>query len=80
MPSAICSNLDQSKILSSGNGFISSILSAEARTLYHTIKTLNDPEKGSFRKPCGQWRKCWSPAFSHFPTKFLPYQRQKLSF
>ena len=25
---------------------------------------------GKGRKHCGQWRKCWFPAFSPFPTMF----------
>ena len=38
MSSAICFNLDQSQILSSGNGL----------TSYHTVSTFNDPEEEGF--------------------------------
>ena len=38
MLSAICLNLDQCKVLSSGNGL----------SLYHTIPTLNDPKGEAF--------------------------------
>ena len=34
------------------------------------IQTSKDPEKESFRKHRGKWRKCLLPAFSPFPTKF----------
>ena len=44
MLSAICYNLDQCKILLSGNGL----------TLYHTIQTLNDPKEKCHEK---HWKK-----------------------
>ena len=34
-------------------------------TFYHTIPTFKRK-----RKHCGKRRKCWSPAFSPFPTVF----------
>ena len=40
MPSAICFNLDQSKILRSGNEL----------NLHHTIKSFYDPEVQAFQK------------------------------
>ena len=51
-------------------------------TLYHTIPTLNDPEKEGFWKHFGKRRKCWLPAFSPFPKMFFilhppPPQKKK---
>ena len=38
--------------------------------LYHTVSSFNDPETESCKH---RWkrRKCWSPAFSPFPTMFF---------
>ena len=51
----ICLNLDQCKILSSGNGsnfsrenFRLVQVESTCLTLYHTIPTFNDPEKKAF--------------------------------
>ena len=60
MLSAICFDLDQSKILLSGNSL----------TLYHTRPTFNTLAKEGFGKHCGKKRKCWEPAFSSFPAMF----------
>ena len=49
-------------------------------TLYHTIPTFNDPEKVAFWKHCGKRRKCWSPAFSPFPTMFSTLPHNKFQF
>ena len=67
MSSAICFNLDQSKILSSGNG-----LKDLRLTFYHTIPTFNNLEKEAFGKHCGKRQKC---CISPFPTMFstLPF-------
>ena len=74
LSSADCFNLDQFKILSSGNG----------STLYQ-MKFLDGSKLKAFpdeqnkcnlnteilfemsRKQCGKWRKCWLAAFLHFP-------------
>ena len=49
-------------------------------TLYHTIPTFNDPKEEDFGKHCGKRRKCWSPAFSSFPTVFSALsQRENVS-
>ena len=41
-----------------------------SHNIYHTIPTFNDPKEENFGKHCGKRRKCWSPAFSPFPTVF----------
>ena len=38
--------------------------------IYHRIPGFKDYGEITLRKPCGKRRKCWSPAFSPFPTKF----------
>ena len=68
MSSAICFNLDQSKILSSGN----------VLTLCHIIPTMNNPEKESFKKHCAERRKYWLPAFSPFPTMFSTHSKENI--
>ena len=80
MLSAICFNLDQSKILSSGNGLTlyhclkgtllvcyRHVLTGGNRvlTLYHTIPTFNDPGDQHFLL---------------FPQCFLPFPKQVLIF
>ena len=60
MSSAICFNLDQSKILSSGNGLTHS----------HTMIPFDAPEKQAFWKHCGKRRNCSKRAISPFPTVF----------
>ena len=57
MSSAICFNLDQFKILSSGYGL----------TLYHTIPTFNDPKEEAFGKHCGKRRNDGNQHFLLFP-------------
>ena len=63
MSSAICFNLNQSKILLSGskillsgyglrNGLIRKSLCADALTLYHTIRTFNAPKEAGLGKHC----------------------------
>ena len=51
MLSAISFNLDQFKIVSSGNGL----------TIYNTTQNFNDPGKGNFlkKKGYGKMKKCW---------------------
>ena len=49
-------------------------------THYHTFLTFNDPEEESFRKHCGERRKCWSPAFSPFPTMFSTFSKSVFYF
>ena len=49
-------------------------------TLYHTILSFNDPEKEDFWKHCGKRRKCWSSAFSPFPTMFSTRPKTNFSF
>ena len=46
------------------------MIGAASRTPCHPILCFNNPEKEAFRKHCGKRRKCWLPAFSHFPTMF----------
>ena len=47
MSSATCVNLDQSKILSSGNGIVYRIL---PWTLYDTMMSLDTPEENAFEE------------------------------
>ena len=65
MLSAICFNLDQSKILSSGNWL----------TLYHTIPTFNDPEekKKPSKKIVEKGENAGNKHFLLFPQCFQPY-------
>ena len=55
-----------------------SSLCGKALTLYHTISTLNDPEKEAFWKHCGKRRKCWLPAFSPLPTMFSTLSKTEM--
>ena len=53
MSSVICFNLDQSKILSSGNGLNKGLKIERKKyclTLYHTIPTFNDRKEEGFGK------------------------------
>ena len=54
MLSAVCFNLNQSKILSSGNGLMNKCmhhaLTDGGLSLYHTIPNFNDPKEKAFRK------------------------------
>ena len=64
--SVICFNLDQFKILSSGNGL----------TLYHTIPIFNDPEKKKKKKRgveniVGKGENAGNQHFLLFPQCFL---------
>ena len=54
MLSAICFNLDRSKILLSGNGL----------NPYHRIMTFSDLEKENFENTVGNGEKCWLPALN----------------
>ena len=69
MLSAICFNLDQSKILSSGNGL----------TLYHTITGFNDPGKEPFENNVEKGESAGDQYFLLFPQCWpglgLPSQR-----
>ena len=49
-----------------------------ALTLYHTIRTFNDPKEEGFGKHCGKRRKCWQPAFSPFPTVFSTLSKREI--
>ena len=49
-------------------------------SLYHRITTLSDLEKEAFWKHCGKRRKCWSPAFSPFPTMFSTLPKSNFNF
>ena len=70
MSSAICLNLDQSKILSSGKEL----------TYSNTMTPFDASGKGAFWKHCGKRRNCLYKQFLLFPQCFLLYHRQKLSF
>ena len=62
MWSAICLNLDQSKILLYGNGL----------TLQHTILTFNNFEEKAFKNIARRGENAGNqPAFSPFPTMFF---------
>ena len=52
----------------------------EALTLYRTIPTFNDPKIEAFWKNWGKRRKCWSPAFSPFPTVFSSLTKTNSNF
>ena len=88
MSSAICFNLDQSKILLSGNGLscthsskspILIMYGAKLNLLpftgYNTIPTFN---KKSFEKIVGKRRKCWLQALPPFPHNVLYLMKEKL--
>ena len=60
MSSAICFNLDQSEILSSGNGL----------NLYQTIPDLNSPERAVFFKLL--LKKIEIQTFKHYLNKTIP--------
>ena len=49
-------------------------------TLSRAIPGLYDPVEESFWKHCGKRRKCWSPAFSLFPTMFSTLSKTNLNF
>ena len=70
MSSAICFNLDQSKILSSGNML----------TLYPIIQTFNDSEKEAFRKHCGKRRKCCLTSIFSFSHNVFYSSHNKVKF
>ena len=65
MSSSVCFNLDQSKILSSGNGLI----------LYHMILTFYDLEK-AFENNVGNGENAGYQHFLHFPQCFLSFPKQ----
>ena len=46
--------------------------------LYHTVLTFNNPKEEGFGKNCRKRRKCWSPAFSPFPTVFSILPQRKI--
>ena len=66
MLSGICFNLDQSKILSSGNEL----------TLYHTIPSLPTPKKKAFENIVGKGDNTGKQHFVLFPQCFLLVRRQ----
>ena len=68
MTSAICFNMDQSKILLSGNGL----------TLHHTVQTFNDPLKEAFWKPltAGKEQNTDKQQFILLPHCILLYKRE----
>ena len=49
-------------------------------TLHHTIPTFNNSKTVSFRKHWGKKRKCWWPAFSHFPKLFSIIPKPSFNF
>ena len=65
MSSAICFNLDQSKILSSGNG-----LSPVSLTLFLVLTCL---QYKSFENPVGKGESARDKQFLLFPQCFLPF-------
>ena len=85
MLSAICFNLDQSKILSYGNELnmqnsqqhISIALRLGGLTLYYTIPTFNDPEKERpFENIVGKGENAGNQHFPLFPKYFLPIPKR----
>ena len=44
-------------------------------TLSHTVTGFHNPETEAFGEYCGKRRKCWSPAFSPFPTMFSAFSK-----
>ena len=48
-------------------------------TLYHTIPKFNDPEKEGLENR-GKTRKCWLPAFCHFPTIISTFAKTNFNF
>ena len=62
--SAICFNLDQSKILSSGN----------VLTLHHTISTFNDPRKKPVENIVGKGFLLFPQCFLPFPQQISMFQ------
>ena len=52
------------------------VLNLYALSMYYTIVTFNDPEKGVWKHP-GKRRKCWYPTFSPFPTMFSNFLVKK---
>ena len=49
-------------------------------TLYHTIRTLNDPEEEGFGKHPGKRRNAGNQHFSPFPTMFSSLTKKKFQF
>ena len=92
MSSAICFNLDQCKILSSGNGLTSQcIFSAETDLnlhmckciyLYHTILTLNDPgkKKNPLQNNVGKGENEGNQQFLPVPTIFSDLPKTNSNF
>ena len=79
MPSAICFNMEQSKIFSSGNGVTNqSFVTFRFAKYYLTIPTFNKPEREGFWKQYGERTKCWSPEYSPFPTMFCKSSMKKV--
>ena len=85
MSFAISFNLDQSKILSSGNGLKSSLFTRKSNYVHdlrlahsHTMTPFDASGKEGFWKHCGKRRNCFYNLL--YPQCFLLYQRQKLSF
>ena len=73
MLSAICFNLDQSKILSSGNEFILGFKVLSFNPLPH-IANLNDSDIKAFENIVGKGENAFSP----FPTMFSTLPREKI--
>ena len=75
MSSAVCFKLDQSKILSSGNGLnqTANFKPVQIERICRQQNIFDSILENSFDmcgKHNGKWRKCWSPAFSFFSTMF----------
>ena len=66
MSSAICFNLEESKILLSGNGL----------TLYHTIPTYYDCYKKPFKNTVEKGENAGDQHFLLFPQCFLPMSKR----
>ena len=63
MLSAVCFNLDQSKILSSGNGL----------TLYQTSRLLTTLRRKALENTVGKGENAGNQDFLLFPQCFLPF-------
>ena len=81
MSSAICSNLDQSKILSSGNElkFYSTIKNNSTSKLLTTqSRLLMTLYKKPFENSVGKGENAGNQHFLLFPQRFLSYQKSTL--
>ena len=77
MSSAICFNLDQSKILSSGYGLFTIQQNSRLDQIMSILRRQNRSNLivefclERVKNIVGKRRKCWLPALSPFPTMFL---------